>query len=391
MNKVFIAIRVAQGDAFVVKRSDDFVALIDGGKSVAGFYTEFQRATKRNRVDVVVCTHNDADHANGIIGFLQSGLDCKEVWLPASWADRLNDLFDPAGFTRELVDNVAGLGDAEIAGIRDADTFFERFANGREASRIEDAEEAVDAEEFTERTLEQDNGDYFELSRHPLFYWYPDRCFFLMRELGINDLRFRLLIEAIAAGERIKQIAQLAFHRGCHIRWFEYSHSNPSGGIPGKLVPVNAREVHKVKVSKSSALMYLALTITNKQSLVLCSPQDGEAPAVLFTSDSDLAFPNPIPWSDGMIITAPHHGSEANAESYQRFRREMLNPVSTAWVRSDGRFKSRPGRSYLNLRAVNVPLFCTFCRGTLRPKQDLVFKASGQSWNPVNTQPCSCR
>ncbi|MFP5228494.1 MAG: MBL fold metallo-hydrolase [Acidobacteriota bacterium] len=391
MNKDFVAIGVAQGDAFVVKRHDDFVALIDGGKSVAGFSTEFQRATNLDSVDVVVCTHNDADHANGIIGFLQSGLHCKEVWLPASWADRLNDLFDPARFTHELVDNLNGLRDAEIADIRDTDTFFKRLANGREANGIRDTEESVDAEELAERTREEDGGDYIELSRYPLLYWHPDWWFRRMRALRNDDPRFRLLIEAIAAGERIKQIAQLAFHRGCRIRWFEYSDPNPSGGIPGKLVPVNAREVHEVKVSKSSALMYLALTITNKQSLVLCSPQDGGAPAVLFTADSDLAFPNTVPWSDGMIITAPHHGSEANAAAYQRFQREMLNPVSTAWVRSDGRFKSRPGRWFLDLRGTNVPVFCTFCRGASRPKQDLVFTASGQSWNPVNTQSCSCR
>jgi|SRR5579875_912318 len=389
MHKDFIAIGVAQGDAFMVKTRDHFVALIDGGRSVAGFYTEFQRATKRNSVDVVVCTHNDADHANGVIGFLQSGLHCKEVWLPASWAGRLNDLFDPVKFARELVDDVARLDHAEIAEIRDADTFFERFASGREADNIEGTEEAVDAEVLMERTLEQDKGDYIEL-RDALFYWGLRPPFFPMLQLEINDTRFRLLVETIAAGERIKQIAQLAFHRGCRIRWFEYSHSNPSGGIPGKLVPVNAREVHKVKMNKSSALMYLAFTITNKQSLVLCSPQDSGAPAVLFTADSDLSFPNTIPWSDGMIITAPHHGSEANAAAYRRFQREMPSPVSTAWVRSDGRFKSRPGRSFLNLRGTSA-VFCTFCRCSLHPKQDLVFTASGQNWNPVNTQSCSCR
>ena len=374
----------------MVKRGDDFVALIDGGRSVAGFYTEFQRATKRDSVDVVVCTHNDADHANGIIGFLQSGSHCKEVWLPASWADRLNDLFDPAKFALELVDNVAKLDDAEISDIRDPDAFFERLANGHEANNIKDAEDAVDAEKIAERTLEEDSGDYIELSRHLLFDRHRDEWFFRMRALRTIDPRFRILVAAIAAGERIKQIAQLAFHRGCRIRWYEYSHSKPSGGIPGKLVPVNAREVLKVKVNKSSALSYFALTIANSQSLVLCSPQDSGAPAVLFTADSDLAFPNPVPWSDGMIITAPHHGSEANAAAYQRFLREMPNPTSTAWVRSDGRFKSRPGQSFLSLRKDKVPVFCTFCRGALRPKQNLVFTASCQSWNPVNTQLCSC-
>lgn len=391
MNKGLIAIAVAQGDAFVVRRRNDFVALIDGGRSVAGFHAEFKRATKRDSVDVIICTHNDADHANGIIGFLQSGFHCKEVWLPASWADRLNDLFDPALFAHELVNNIAELSDAQFSNLRDFDTFFENFASGREANEAEDAEQAVDAEEFAEHTLEQDSEDYIVMSRYPPFYWYPDRWLMRSRELWIDRVRFRLFVEAIAAGERIRQIAQLAFHRGCRLRWFEYSGFGASGGIPGKLVPVNAREVLKVQVNKSSALMYLSLTITNRQSLVFCSPGNSAAPAILFTADSDLSFRNAVPWSDGMIVTAPHHGSEANPAAYQRFQRERPNPASTIWIRSDGRFKSRPGQSFLGLRSANAPIFCTLCRGALRPKQDLVFTAIGHSWKPGNTKSCSCK
>lgn len=110
MSKRFIAIGVAQGDAFFLECPDVITALIDGGRSVGGFPSQFQRATKRDRVDVLVCTHNDADHANGIIGFLQAGLGCTEVWLPASWTDRLEDLFlRPGDFTGELVENVMAL------------------------------------------------------------------------------------------------------------------------------------------------------------------------------------------------------------------------------------------------------------------------------------------
>jgi len=389
MNKAFLAIGVAQGDAFVVKRRDDFVALIDGGKSVAGFSSQFRQVTRRNSVDVVVCTHNDADHANGIIGFLQSGLRCKEVWLPASWTDRLEDLLDPAQFTRELVNNIAGLSDAEVSNIEDLDTFFGRLADKREANGIEDAEATVDAEELAERTLERASGDYMAFLRYPLLYWQPGWKGIHGRE-GTNHSRFQLLVEAMAAGERIKHIAQLAFHRGCRIRWFEYCHEKPSGGIPGELAPVNAREVHKVKVNNSGALMYLALTIANKQSLVFCSPQDKGAPAVLFAADSDLSFPNSIPWSNGMIVTAPHHGSEANAAAYQRFLRENVDTRSITWVRSDGKFKSRPGQSFLNLRAAGSPAFCTICRGASGPKQDLAFKVIGKNWKPRKTLCCSC-
>jgi beta-lactamase superfamily II metal-dependent hydrolase len=58
-------------------------------------------------VDIVVCTHNDADHANGILGFLEAGLRCKEVWLPGRWLSTLPDVLKPfAGVFDELVNDV---------------------------------------------------------------------------------------------------------------------------------------------------------------------------------------------------------------------------------------------------------------------------------------------
>ncbi|MER0169601.1 MAG: MBL fold metallo-hydrolase [Nitrosomonas sp.] len=69
--KNFIALPVGQGDAFYLKHND-FSVLIDGGKSVQKLPELFKENTKTNEVGVLVCTHNDADHANGILGFLDS-------------------------------------------------------------------------------------------------------------------------------------------------------------------------------------------------------------------------------------------------------------------------------------------------------------------------------
>jgi beta-lactamase superfamily II metal-dependent hydrolase len=77
----FLALPVGQGDAFFLKSPDGSV-LVDGGRSVEGFRELFERVTGQREVDVVLCTHNDADHANGVLGFLRSGLGCREVWLP---------------------------------------------------------------------------------------------------------------------------------------------------------------------------------------------------------------------------------------------------------------------------------------------------------------------
>ena len=389
MNEHFIAIEVGQGDAFVIKRRDNFVALIDGGRSKCGFHIEFQRATNCSAVDVIVCTHNDADHANGIISYLRSGLQCKEVWLPASWTARLSDLSDPERFTSELVDNIAEFNDDQLSGISSTDAFFENFTCRHTADESDGAEREVDVKAFTERTLEEECDDYFELLCPSRFYRHPAPWLFHMLNQHTNRARLRLFINAIAAGERIRQIAQLAYHRGCRLRWFEFSSAKSTGGIPGKLIPVNAREVANVQTKKLSALMYLALTITNKQSLVFCSPDDGDTPAVLFTADSDLSFTNVVPWSHEMLVTAPHHGSETNAEAYRRFQLE-IETTPTTWIRSDGSFRLRPGVSFLSLRGRKVPVFCTLCRGTSHPKQDLFFTASGQKWSPKNTRVCSC-
>ena len=61
-----------------------------------------------------------------------------------------------------------------------------------------------------------------------------------------------------------------------------------------------------------------------------------------------------------MIITAPHHGSEANKYAYERFKNENPNnDLNVFWIRSDGRFKKRP--------------YCILCRGCIYSKQDIHF------------------
>jgi hypothetical protein len=67
----------------------------------------FQAITRKNHVDIVICTHNDADHSEGTIGYLQSGLGCKEVWLPGRWLSVLPDVLKPfVDVFVELADNV---------------------------------------------------------------------------------------------------------------------------------------------------------------------------------------------------------------------------------------------------------------------------------------------
>jgi len=90
----FIAIPVGKGDAFYLATKSGSV-LVDGGGSEKTFKKLFQKFTEKNRVDVLIATHNDADHANGVLGFLRAGLGCEEVWLPGRWAQILPLILRP--------------------------------------------------------------------------------------------------------------------------------------------------------------------------------------------------------------------------------------------------------------------------------------------------------
>src|SRR6266511_1241687 len=89
-----IAVPVGQGDAFYLERNG-WSVLVDGGRSRSGFASAFQTATRADGASVVVCTHNDADHANGILGFLEAGFRCGEVWLPGHWLGALPSVLKP--------------------------------------------------------------------------------------------------------------------------------------------------------------------------------------------------------------------------------------------------------------------------------------------------------
>jgi len=392
----FIAVGVGQGDAFFLDRGRCTI-LVDGGRSIEGFPAQFQKATKRECVDILVCTHNDADHACGVLGFLRGGLTCREVWLPGSWTDRLEDLLlHPGDFTGELVSNIEEI-EVEVPherrlSLQDlGDQYHERIMK-RESNSDATRTKEMDPDALSEALEMAANMETYKY----MFWlyppsWPPEEWLNLWCELRWmfrrNHERFSLFVEALTAAAFIREIALAAYHMGAFIRWFEYDSVANSGGIPNCLVPLNAREVFRMRVRRWSALQFLALTTSNKQSLVFLSPANDEEPAVLFTADSDLAFSQCVPWTRGMIVTVPHHGSEANKNAYDRFARETSNALDVIWVRSDGRFKARPGSSYLNAHGHR---FCTLCRGSNHPKQDVRLTLHSGRWRPVFTRRCCC-
>jgi len=258
----FIAIPVSVGDAFYLNRNN-YSILVDGGLDETGFPGLFQMTTKTDKVNILVCTHNDADHANGILGFLKHGLSCDEIWLPGTWLGVLPDILKPLDeVIDELVQNILeDKRQQETSDFHSEIPPLEAYHNSKRnlSDKKDDQgdQSNLGADGWTEPLI-----DTLEMSVpwHPtsLQYWiFELKWPFVIRELVPAE--FQLLWSAIDAASLIRAIALEAFHRGVPVRWFEYDTNHPSGGN-NYLQPLNAREIAKVRPAVETLLYLLSLS-----------------------------------------------------------------------------------------------------------------------------------
>ncbi|MGE8015290.1 hypothetical protein [Bacillus mycoides] len=365
----FIAIDVGKGDAFYLEKNDTSI-LVDGGAAVKNFPQKFMETVGTCHVDILICTHNDSDHANGILGFLSSSLSCREVWLPGSWTTRLEDIIrNPLGFQRELINEI-----------------FKKKKD--EISLKENNANRIAAGLYNNRPIEQiySTLDKFEIENYNIL---KQQISFmkLFTQLWGDEKKTKLLVNALTEADRIRKIAIEAIRKNVTIRWFQYNKSEISGGIKNILEPVNSKEILYIPPYKPSALEYLKLTKANEESLVFISPLNKKIPAILFSADSDFSFNQKIQWDNRMIITAPHHGAETNKNVYTRYHKEASGFSNIQWIRSDGKYKKRPGDSYLSLEDKH---YCTVCRNKYSIKSPVIFIELNGEWIPEDSLTCTC-
>lgn len=347
---------------------------------------------------MAICTHNDADHANGILGFLEEGLKCNELWLPGRWLSALPSVLKPfVDVADELTTDIhesrpASNGEREST----APSSLEEYADCISTTQPSNAGEEYSVsdqgwpEPFIQMLEQAESCDNYQQLHGP---WTLDVLYFrrFARYRTLSLKREKLLWSAIEAASRIRAIATAAFHRGIPVRWFEFNSANPSGG-KSELRPINAREIARVRPLAGPLLNWLALTVSNRESLVYWSPSTIHVPGVLFTADSDLVDFNLPSDLDGSIVTAPHHGSESNSNAYNAVAKSSNGQPQIIWVRSDGRYRSRPGATFVNLANRK---FCTICRqsyGGSAQKQAVRFYARKGVWiqYPASVE-CSCK
>jgi hypothetical protein len=98
----FVALPV-KGDAFLYQRRGVSI-LVDGGYRATTLARQLRNFVPNKRLDVVVCTHADKDHAGGFTSLLDDwNGQVGEFWLPGRWADLIPVLTTNAG---ALVDSM---------------------------------------------------------------------------------------------------------------------------------------------------------------------------------------------------------------------------------------------------------------------------------------------
>jgi len=357
----FIALPVNVGDSFLLKDEHNII-LVDGGMD-RQHIVKLLNQEHIKHIDVLVCTHYDADHINGIIGILKSNkFTFKELWLP--------EILGSIGYT--LSKKITEL----FKYLRNNKVIFDYFEyesifklqkehKAYENEIIYNSKSNYSIENFEDIDIQVLN-NFFDT-----FFWNP--------ELLWSDNYYKMMLTL----RSIVLLIRNSLCSGAYIRWFkynEYTHRNYGFNLYSE----NAiqTDITIYEPEKFFLILYhLSLSNINKYSLVFMYDKD-DLPNVLFSADSDLDFySQPVKLKDNSIVTAPHHGSAHNNKAYDKILGNRL-----IFVRSDRSQLKRPGGGYLKQKR----RYCTICRNwTPKQKVELIYDKTKSDFI-TNSKPCKC-
>lgn len=392
----FIAIGVGCGDAFFLRRNKNKI-LVDGGKSKDKFPNLLFTDTGEKEVDIIICTHCDADHVNGLLGYYSSKRSSKELWLPGSWSHRLDDLIEESiHFLFELYKNIIDYSSemeiSDTTTLQDIGDYYSKHSSKNDhdlGKKLEknNRDKKTKKENDTDISRKKEHLDKIKSAINTISYAKEvnSRIPFIVHKRMKNRKNIeRIFKAAIESAANILELAALAYESNSKIRWFEYSEYQAEGG-EDYLRPVNSVEILAYQ-KDITALCYLSLTKANVESLVFYSPDDKSDCGVLFSADSNFTFKQSLSFIQSKsIITAPHHGSEHNINTYIQLANHIGN--DNIFVRSDSKSNSRPCKEYVSLLQNK---HCTICNTNKNSKKTPIkFVVANGKWMTTNKL-CSC-
>lgn len=329
----FKALPVNVGDCFLIECNKKMI-LVDGGQNKTHIIKLLKNENiPNNHFDVLICTHYDSDHVNGIIGILKSqNYTFKEIWLP--------EILGSIGYSIESnVENI-----------------FKNLHNYENNSYTLKENVELPFKELTnENQIEEIDFNLLSVLKRELK---NDYLYFRYLNNNYNTKIIKSLISAI------KLISQ-SNNSGAYIRWFKYQSSYSKDLINFNLSALNCKQSGLNKFNEVQFFYALQLLSTINQESLVFMYEDETYPNILFTADSDLSFCSSIHLRENSLVTAPHHGSSANDSAYSKLKGDNL-----IFVRSDRSQIKRPGKGFL----MQSHRYCTICRNkTIKNKVELQY------------------
>jgi len=331
----FTALPVNVGDSFLLQ-TENKVILVDGGKNKSHILKLLaNEKIKNNHIDLLVCTHYDADHINGIIGIIKSKkFTFTEIWLP--------EILGSIGYTisKKLYPLLKTLRDTN---------FNEEINNEKIESFYSEYEiNEISSEARENNSFEKIDNDMLNEFIEEYQYFHHRGWYYHIR----NNIEHKMIRNMY----NISSLIHNSLNTGAYIKWFRYQNKRTHLTYGFDMFCENSIQTDITLYDEQlfSKMLYLTtLTEINKKSLVFMYEND-KCPNILFTADSNLDFySTPIILKDSSIATAPHHGSQANNNAYSK-----INGKDLIFVRSDQGQIKRPGSGYLSQKN----RYCTICR-----------------------------
>ena len=306
---IFNALPVGKGDAFLLQDEMCYI-LVDGGHDEGYIINLLDKENiPNNTISLLICTHYDYDHINGVIGVLQSPqYTVSEVWLP--------ELFGSIAYSVSM-DVIYQLTELQCVKTKKGelpDTQGEPSISREKLPKIR-------------------------------------QCI----NCCITSDKIKLKREELSLLKRLIKVIDIVISvSNVKVKWLKYSSKQLDTSLGYNMIGVNSEETTYQQLSPKDILF--ALSKINQESLVF-KYEGGSIPNILFSADSDFSFCSSISLKDNSIITSPHHGSDNNAIVYGKVR-----STSPIYVRSDSKTAKRPCDIYIN----QEEKYCTICNSNNR-------------------------
>jgi hypothetical protein len=363
------ALDVNVGDSFIIETANDKVFMIDGGQNQRDIVFKLCKR-KTSHIDVLICSHYDKDHFNGILGIVKSHkFVITDIFLPAIFGDIALTISKNQDIINNFISIYTELLKKDCLFIKN--WFIENYEIvNKRYPNIESHDGFCAKNLFNVSSLHSVANSLKKL--------------FCQNSSGLH-------IQVCSSLKIIRKINELMINlcgSGTHIHWLQYDNHLKDVKILFNH-PIFAQNSYEVACYELlphelvCALMYL--TQINKESLVFKYRNRG-FPDVLFTADSALDFTNcchPIKLKDKSIVTAPHHGSFDNTGAYN-----LIQGNDLIFVRSDKFQKKRPCLQYIKLPTK----YCTKCKNSNQRQEVILdFNFKTKQWVHGKTNPCICK